>query len=86
MIDLDKQWRDIVAECCGGVTFDAQGGGYSFSNVLAEERELAKGNVEGDSSSALCCLSIADPRWKMPEGLLRNLSGITMLQSEFNPL
>lgn len=62
---LDEFWRGRVAERCGGSTFDQPGSGYSFSTVLAEERELQKLNRPGDPSSALLMLSIADPTDKM---------------------
>lgn len=61
----DERWRSCVSECVGGREFDAPGGGYAFSAVLAEERELEKGNKPGDRSSALLKLSVADPTWKM---------------------
>ncbi|MEI8337598.1 MAG: aminotransferase class I/II-fold pyridoxal phosphate-dependent enzyme [bacterium] len=63
---IDENWRDKIAKRCGGREFDKPGTGYSFSSVLAEERELRKGNIVGDPTSALCALSIADPTWKMP--------------------
>ena len=67
MINTDSShWRALVAKRVGGDKFDAPGGGYSFSNVLAEERELMKQNVANDPSSALCRLSVADPYLKMP--------------------
>jgi aspartate/methionine/tyrosine aminotransferase len=66
----DIYWRSVIAECCGGSTFDAPGGGYSFSNVLNEERQLITANIAGDPRSALCKLSIADPTWKMPIGAM----------------
>lgn len=62
----DELWRSRFTPCIGGTTFDAPGGGYSFSAVLAEERELEKKNVAGDSTSAMLKLSVADPTWKMP--------------------
>jgi aspartate/methionine/tyrosine aminotransferase len=65
-IDLKSLWRSLVTLICGGKKFDAPSGGYSFSAVLAEERNLSKANVPGDRRSALLCLSIADPVWKMP--------------------
>ena len=63
-------WRDLVATRCGGKDFDAPGGGYAFSTVLAEERELEKANVPGRPETALLKLSIADPTWKMPRGAI----------------
>jgi len=70
MADLDARWRGRIAERVGGQAFDAPGGGYAFSDVLAEERELSKGNRANDPSSALLTLSIADPTWKMrPEAM-----------------
>ncbi|MCK4781565.1 aminotransferase class I/II-fold pyridoxal phosphate-dependent enzyme [Candidatus Parcubacteria bacterium] len=63
--DIKDDWRGLVAERCGGENFDAPGEGYSFSKILAEERELEKGNIKGDPSSALIKLSVADPVWKM---------------------
>ena len=62
---LDSFWRTNVADRCGADKFDEPGSGYSFSAVLAEERELAKGNQAGDPTSALLTLSIADPTHKM---------------------
>jgi aspartate/methionine/tyrosine aminotransferase len=73
--EIETHWRSVIAECCGGSTFDAPGGGYSFSNVLNEERLLMEANVPGDSRSALCKLSIADPTWKMPIGAMEALMG-----------
>ena len=70
MNQIENSWRSVISARCGGSTFDAPGGGYSFSNILAEERELSKANVTGDSGSALCKLSIADPVWKMPVGAM----------------
>lgn len=67
MRNKESNWRGLIAQCCGGADFDAPGGGYAFSAVLAKERELEEGNVCGDPSSALLKLSIADPTWKMPE-------------------
>ena len=52
----------MLAQRIGGAQFDAPGGGYSFSSVLAEERELKKANIPGDPSSALCTLSNASNR------------------------
>ena len=66
--DNELFWRNTVTSACGGKTFDAPGTGYSFSAVLAEERELEKDNIPGDASSALLKLSVADPTWKMPRG------------------
>lgn len=63
---ISEAYRKVLTQRCGGEAFDAPGGGYSFSNVLAEERHLMTFNVEGNPSSALCKLSIADPTWKMP--------------------
>ncbi len=69
-MDVDARWRSVIAERAGGAVFDAPGGGYAFSNVLAEERELSKANRPGDPGSALLTLSIADPIWKMrPEAM-----------------
>ncbi|OGY52019.1 MAG: hypothetical protein A3J59_03820 [Candidatus Buchananbacteria bacterium RIFCSPHIGHO2_02_FULL_56_16] len=62
---LDGFWRCRVADRCGGAGFDEPGSGYSFSAVLAEERELEQLNQPGDPSSALLKLSIADPTDKM---------------------
>jgi len=67
MSTTDELWRSHVSACCGGKDFDAPGGGYAFSDVLTEERQLAEGNVPGDPASALLALSIADPTWKMPK-------------------
>lgn len=67
MAILEKKMRELITKRCGGVEFDAPGGGYSFSDILAEERELSKDNVSGRPDSALLTLSIADPTWKMPE-------------------
>ena len=64
--NLDQYWRSVVTPRCGGETFDKPGSGYSFSDVLAAERQLALSNVLDDPSSALCKLSVADPTWKMP--------------------
>lgn len=61
-------WRSLVTKVMGGPKFDEKGSGYSFSDVLAEERSLALDNVDKDPKSALLCLSIADPTWKMPLG------------------
>jgi aminotransferase len=69
-MNLDTTWRERVSERTGGKTFDAPGGGYAFSDVLAEERQLALANKPGDPGSALLTLSIADPTWKMrPEAM-----------------
>jgi len=68
---MNDFWRRQVAERCGGVHFDAPATGYSFSKVLAEERELISLNRLGDKSSALLALSIADPRWKMSADAMR---------------
>src|SRR3989344_3416596 len=62
---LDGFWRCRVADRCGGAAFDQPGSGYSFSAVLAEERELQLLNRPGDPTSALLMLSIADPTDKM---------------------
>ncbi|KPJ55921.1 hypothetical protein AMJ49_06065, partial [Parcubacteria bacterium DG_74_2] len=64
-IDIDKMWRSLVAGRCGGENFDTPGGGYAFSAILAEERKLEKGNIEGEPSSALIEMSVADPVLKM---------------------
>jgi len=66
-MDLEERLRDLIAPRCGGREFDKPTGGYAFSAVLAEERELEKDNVPGKPESALLKLSIADPVWKMPE-------------------
>ncbi len=66
----DAEWRTRFSGAVGGRGFDAQSGGYSFSAVLADERELEKKNAAGDSQSALLKLSVADPVWKMPRGAL----------------
>lgn len=58
-------WRSKITERCGGRNFDAPGGGYSFSDVLAEERALEKFNQKDEPESALLKLSVADPTWKM---------------------
>jgi len=63
---LDHHWRSLLTPEVGGKNFDAPSSGYSFSKVLEEERALAAGNILGDQTSALECLSIADPTWKMP--------------------
>lgn len=63
-------WRSLVADRCGGKDFDAPGGGYAFSAILAEERKLEKGNIAGKPETALLKLSIADPTWKMPESAM----------------
>jgi aspartate/methionine/tyrosine aminotransferase len=63
---IEEFWRSKITEVCGGADFDAPGGGYSFSAILAEERELEKRNKPGETKSALLKLSIADPTWKMP--------------------
>ncbi len=65
VMTVEERWRSLFSDDIGGAEFDKPGGGYSFSAVLAEERELAQANVAGDPSSALLCLSIADPTWKM---------------------
>lgn len=62
---IEKKWRCSIAERCGGRDFDAPGGGYAFSEVLAEERRLMAENKPGEKSSALLTLSVADPTWKM---------------------
>ncbi|MES2314696.1 MAG: aminotransferase class I/II-fold pyridoxal phosphate-dependent enzyme [Patescibacteria group bacterium] len=67
---METHWRSVVAECCGGIKFDAPGGGYSFSAVLEKERILDAQKVPGDPASALCTLSIADPAKKMPQGAM----------------
>jgi aspartate/methionine/tyrosine aminotransferase len=64
-MSAEAAWRKRVAERCGGESFDAPGGGYAFSDVLAEERRLGRQNQPGDPVSALLALSIADPVWKM---------------------
>jgi len=64
--NLDTKWRRRVTQRCGGDKFDAPGSGYSFSAVLAEERQLSQANIPHDPASALLALSIADPTWKMP--------------------
>ncbi|GIX07385.1 MAG: aspartate aminotransferase [Candidatus Poribacteria bacterium] len=64
-MDLDLLWRNRITARCGRAHFDAPGGGYAFSNVLAEERELSRLNRPGDPASALLTLSVADPTWKM---------------------
>lgn len=61
MEDLDARWRDRIAKRCGGASFDAPGGGYSFSEVLAEERELVRLNKPRDPTSALLILSRRRP-------------------------
>ena len=66
--ELDRFWRSLVTDRMGGAEFDAPGGGYTFSAVTAEEKFLAKKNAAGKPKSALLCLSIADPTWKLPEG------------------
>ncbi|MFC1789652.1 aminotransferase class I/II-fold pyridoxal phosphate-dependent enzyme [Patescibacteria group bacterium] len=58
-------WRQLVAQRCGGTDFDKPGGGYAFSAILEEERELEKSNIPGQSKTALLKLSVADPTWKM---------------------
>ena len=64
------RWRHRITKRCGGATFDAPGGGYSFSAVLAEERELMKQNMADEPETALLKLSVADPTWKMaPEAM-----------------
>ena len=69
-MSADQAWRNRITARTGGATFDAPGGGYAFSNILAEERELTKANKAGDPGSALLALSIADPTWKMrPEAM-----------------
>ncbi len=67
MDTTDLLWRSRVSASCGGSQFDAHGAGYAFSDVLAEERQLAQANILGNPTSALLALSIADPTWKMPE-------------------
>ncbi|MBU6389990.1 aminotransferase class I/II-fold pyridoxal phosphate-dependent enzyme [Patescibacteria group bacterium] len=67
MNTTNETWRSRFAERIGGREFDTPGGGYSFSAVLAEERELEKANNPGRPESALLKLSVADPTWKMPE-------------------
>jgi len=63
-------WRKRITKRCGGAVFDAPGGGYSFSAVLAEERELAKQNIANEPETGLLKLSVADPTWKMsPEAM-----------------
>src|SRR3989344_1285010 len=63
-------WRKRITKRCGGAVFDAPGGGYSFSAVLAEERELAKQNIANEPETGLLKLSVADPTWKMsPEAI-----------------
>ena len=64
-MSIDAAWRARVSARVGGAEFDAPGGGYAFSNVLAEERALAEANRPDDPESALLTLSIADPTWKM---------------------
>lgn len=64
-VDLNLRWRQKFSRQIGGFEFDAPGGGYSFSAVLAEERELEKANALGNPGSALLKLSVADPTWKM---------------------
>lgn len=64
--DLNLIFRSLITDRCGGADFDAPGGGYAFSDILDEERSLAKKNIPGDPKSALLTLSIADPTWKMP--------------------
>ena len=64
-MSADEAWRARVAARVGGAEFDAPGGGYAFSDVLAEERELAQDNRPNEPGSALLTLSIADPTWKM---------------------
>lgn len=61
----ERFYREFIAKRCGGQEFDAPGGGYAFSAILAEERELAKKNIHGNSESALLALSVADPIWKV---------------------
>jgi len=63
-------WRNLVATRCGGKDFDTPGGGYAFSEVIAEEQQLEKANVPGRPETALLKLSIADPTWKMPIGAM----------------
>lgn len=70
MKDLNNTWRQVITGRCGGANFDAPGTGYSFSAVLAKERELAEQNVLGNPASVLCCLSVADPTGKMPLGAM----------------
>jgi len=75
MRNMESNWRGLIAQRCGGASFDAPGGGYAFSTVLAEERALEENNVCGDPSSALLKLSIADPTWKMSyEAMLASLA------------
>jgi aspartate/methionine/tyrosine aminotransferase len=69
-LDFVGLWRSLVTLICGGKKFDAPTSGYSFSAVLAEERKLSELNVRGDRRSALLCLSIADPVWKMSAGAM----------------
>lgn len=69
-VNLNMHWRQKFSRRIGGFEFDAPGGGYSFSAVLEEERELEKGNASGDPSAALLKLSVADPTWKMPVGAM----------------
>jgi aspartate/methionine/tyrosine aminotransferase len=70
----EKIARELVAERCGGKNFDEKGEGYSFSDVLDDERELEKRNIPGDKGSALLKFSVADPTWKMNiEALMRAL-------------
>lgn len=58
-------WRENITDRCGGSNFDAPGGGYAFSDILAEERTLSADNVPNKLSSALLTLSVADPTWRM---------------------
>ena len=73
-LELYKFARKLAAQRCGGVEFDKRNDGYSFSDVLDEERILEKGNIKGDRGSALLKLSIADPTWKVNmESIMRAL-------------
>lgn len=72
-VNIDTLWRGRIAKRCGGKEFDKPGGGYAFSAILAEERELSANNVPNQARSALLALSIADPTWKMPEQAMKAL-------------
>jgi LL-diaminopimelate aminotransferase len=70
-LSLEEKFRGLIANRCGGREFDKTSGGYSFSAVLAEERELEKGNLSVKPESALLKMSVADPTWKMSEEAMK---------------